>query len=173
MATSLIVISGGSGTGKSTLAKALQEALLPETWLHFSLDTILYCLPQSILDRANLHNDWSPIDGKRITDSTYDCARALLDAGHKIIFDCVVVSEKGAATLLDAFKDYSPVFVGLSCSWEETERRTRARGDRTLDEAQMSFRKAGKHLKHDYAFDTTGATPESMAHQLVESLRVG
>ena len=46
----LIVIEGGSGTGKSSLAGSLQERFQPQQWLHFSVDTLLYCLPGSVLD---------------------------------------------------------------------------------------------------------------------------
>lgn len=171
MNTNLIIISGGSGTGKSTLSKALQEALLPDTWLHFSVDSVLYCLPPSILDRANHKNDWSLIDPKLTGSSAYACAKTLLDAGHKVIFDCVILSEKGANAMLSAFQEYRPILVGLSCSWEETKRRTLARGDRTLDEAEQGFRNAAKHLRHDYTFETTNTSSEVIARQLAERLK--
>ncbi|HZI51458.1 MAG TPA: AAA family ATPase [Terriglobia bacterium] len=173
MTANLIVISGGSGTGKSTLCRALQEALLPDVWLHFSVDSILYCLPQSILDRANLKNDWSSIDIKLICSGAYACVNVLLSAGHKVIFDCVVLTEKGADAMLSAFQEYRPILVGLSCSWEEIKRRTVARGDRTLEEAEYSFRNAGTHVPHHYTFETTSMPPEVIASQLVQRLRAG
>ncbi|HEU5295475.1 MAG TPA: AAA family ATPase [Burkholderiaceae bacterium] len=168
--SNLIVVSGGSGTGKSTLCKALQEALLPQAWLHFSVDTVLYCLPQSTLDRANRMNDWSCVDPQLI-GSAYACVSVLLGAGHRVIFDCVVFSERRARELLNVFQDHRPILVGLSCSWEEIQRRTAARGDRTLAEAELGFRNAGKHLKHDYTFETTHTPPEVIASQLADRLR--
>jgi len=65
--TNLIVIIGGSGTGKTTLARALQERFLPDPWFHFSPDTLFYCLPKTIVDQADLTNNWSAIDLEQIT----------------------------------------------------------------------------------------------------------
>jgi len=166
MSANLVVISGPSGTGKSTLARALQEALRPDVWLHFSFDSVLYCLPRSILDRANHENDWSDVDSRLIVSSAYACVQTLLNIGHRVVFDCVIVNEKGARSMLDAFQEFRPILVGLSCSWEETKRRTLARGDRTLEEAEHGFRSAGAHLKHDYTFETTATPPEVIASQL-------
>lgn len=115
----LIVISGGSGTGKSTLAQALQEQLLPDVWLHFSVDAIFACLPQSIIQSANAHNDWSRVDAKAVTGAAQACLRVLLAEGHKLLFECVVASEVGAKSLLLGIGDARPAFVGLTCSWEK------------------------------------------------------
>jgi chloramphenicol 3-O-phosphotransferase len=167
----LVIICGGSGTGKSTLAQALQEELLPEIWLHFSVDAVLYCLPESLVQRANRKNDWSLIDVKSITRGAYACLRALLAEGHKILFDCVVSTEVGARNLLLALSDFRPVFVGLTCGWEETRRRTLGRGDRTLEEAEYGFRNANGHLDLDYAIDTTALPPQEIATRLIAGWR--
>jgi len=166
-----IVIVGGSGTGKSTLARALQEQLLPIQWLHFSVDTILYCLPTSILDRANLQNDWSLIDAHSIRQSAYACLRALLDDERRVIFDCVVMSERGARELLLALETYRPILIELTCSWEETLRRTRARGDRTHEEAEHGFKTAGLHLNADHTFDTTIRNHHELASAVIHACR--
>lgn len=171
MRSNLIVVSGGSGTGTSTLCKALQEALLPEAWLHFSVDTVPYCLPRSILDRANHENDWSSVDPKLASDTAYACACTLLRAGHRVLCDRVIHSEKRAQAMLGAFREFRPVLVGLTCSREEIERRTLARGDRTLAEAGSGFGKAGNQLVHDYEFETTGTPPEVLASRLARCLR--
>jgi chloramphenicol 3-O phosphotransferase len=167
----LIVITGSSGVGKSTLARALQEELLPDQWLHLSVDSILYCLPGSVVQQVNQHNDHAAVDSEAIVAAAYACARTLLGLGHKVVFDAVILSQKGAQGLLRAFDGFDPVLVTLSCSWEEIERRTRARGDRTLAEAEHGYRSAAGCLAADYTIDTTSASPEELAVKLARAVR--
>lgn len=96
----LVVITGSSGVGKSSLARALQEELLPDQWLHFSVDSLFYCLPSSIVLRVDQYNDWSLVDSRAIIDSSHACVRTLLEQGHRVIFDTVITSEKAATGLL-------------------------------------------------------------------------
>jgi chloramphenicol 3-O phosphotransferase len=169
----LIVIEGGSGTGKSSLAGSLQERFQPQQWLHFSVDTLLYCLPGSVLDMVNQRNDWSAVDKSGIVRSTYGCLRTLLDDGHRVIFDCVVMTERRARELLTALQSNRPVLVRLTCSWDEIERRTIARGDRTIEEAKRGFETSGLYLMADYEIDTTHRSSaeiaETLTHLLAES----
>jgi chloramphenicol 3-O phosphotransferase len=166
----LVVITGGSGTGKSTLARTLQARWLPVQWLHFSPDTILHCLPQPVVDAANLRNDWSAIDRPLLRSSTHACLRALLDAGHPVLFDCVIMTERAAHDLVAGLHAHEPYLVRLVCSWDELQRRTWARGDRTLQEVEHGFKTAGQHLQVDCEVDTTGRTPEAIAEAVIAAM---
>lgn len=168
--SALVVIVGGSSTGKSSLARALQEELLPAQWLHFSLDSVLSCLPQSILGRANLENEWSEIDTNAIARAAHGCLHALLDQGHNVLFDCVVMTDRRALQMLLALERHAPALVSLTCDWEETERRTIAREDRTIAEARRGFEISGMGLSADYSFDTTLSSPAEIARELTPLL---
>ena len=170
VAPSLIVITGGSGTGKTTLARALQERLLPDQWLHLSPDTLFYCLPRSIVDRADFANDWSKIDTQQINELTYGCVRNALQLGARVVFDCVVMTERGARQLLNAFAESDPFLVGTRCAWDERVRRTKVRGDRTLEEVRRGFETEGQFLESDCILDTTSSTPASLAEELLKHL---
>jgi chloramphenicol 3-O phosphotransferase len=173
MQKKLIVITGSSGVGKSTLARALQEELLPDQWLHYSVDSLFYCLPRSTVLRVDQQNDRSLVDSKAIVSSAHACARTLLDQGHKVIFDTVIMSEKGAKGLLAAFDGFDPLLVALTCSWDEIKSRTVARGDRTLAEAEYGYKNAGGHLSTHHTYDSTAASAEQIAAQLARHVRGG
>ena len=51
MPTQVIVLNGTSSSGKTTLARALQ-AVLPDPWLTFGIDTLLGALPATGTDIA-------------------------------------------------------------------------------------------------------------------------
>ncbi len=171
MSRKLIIITGSSGAGKSTLARALQESLLPAQWLHYSVDSIFYCLPRSIVERVDQHNEHGLVDSKAIVAAAYATTCTLLDLGHTVIFDAVVLSKKGAERMMNELGRFDPILVELTCSWEEIQTRTLARGDRTLAEAEHGFRHAGGHLESHYTFDTTRTSPAEISRQLVALLQ--
>jgi len=169
----LIVLVGGTSTGKSTVARTLQEVLLPERWLHFSTDTIFHCLPQSIVDAANARNDWSQVGVHLVRRTTLSCLQAVLSAGNRVIYDCVVPTKLAAREMVVALEAYRPLLIALTCSWEEIERRTLARGDRTLEEAKRGFRAADEHLDLDRVIDTTDRDPIVVARDVLAALQDG
>jgi chloramphenicol 3-O phosphotransferase len=171
MLRNLIVITGSSGVGKSTLARALQERFLPDQWLHFSVDSIFYCLPRSIVERVDQFNEHDLVDSKAIAAASYAATCALLDLGHRVIFDAVVLTERGAERMMSELARFDPILVELTCSWDEIQTRTLARGDRTLAEAEHGYRHAGGHLKSHHTFDTTSTSATEVSRQLVAQLQ--
>jgi len=171
-ATTTIIICGPSGSGKTSLAKAVQEALLPAMWLAFSVDSLFYSLPESVVERCNRKNDWSGVDGSAICSGALACLQALVKTGNRVIFDAVVTRGKSASQLLAASKDLNPFMVRLHCTWEEIQRRTVARGDRTLEEAEASFQKADDTLDCHLTINTTHLNAAEAAALVVENLKV-
>ncbi len=56
--TNLITLNGTSSSGKTSITRKLQKPLL-QVWLNFSIDSVLYALPQAELG--------SMISGETIT----------------------------------------------------------------------------------------------------------
>jgi chloramphenicol 3-O phosphotransferase len=166
MPQQLILIVGSSGVGKSTLAKALQEELLPRQWLHFSPDVILESFPASIVRRVNTLNEHTAVDWRSINSGAYACGQALLQQGHSLIFDTVLMSPLGANQLQAAFGSFNPLIVELTADWSTIKKRTLARGDRTLEEAEHGYRNCRGHITPNLVYDTTNFRPEQIASEV-------
>ena len=171
MKNRLIILDGPTSAGKSSLASALQELLLPEIWLSFSNDNIIYTLPGSVLGRCNNASDWSGIDTHALFAGAFACLKALLSSNNRVIFDLVGTSAKQANQLATLFNDYPPITFAVSCEWREIERRTIARGDRALQEAEYSFKHSPRHLAYDAVIDTTEIDSQAAALQCMQVLK--
>lgn len=53
MVPTVVVLNGGSSSGKSSLTRELQP-LLPGTWLRFSVDTLIDACPPQLLSQGGL-----------------------------------------------------------------------------------------------------------------------
>ncbi len=171
MNTKIIVIVGPTSTGKTELAKALQESLLPKVWLHFSVDSLIYSLPDSVLAICNNDDDWAGVDGPLLFRSAISCLRTLALEGNSVIFDLVIPNEKKTKELDETLAGLDALIVELTCDWEEIKKRTIGRGDRTITEAERSFNTKFKTLRVDVTFDTTRASPSEISDQVRSLLR--
>lgn len=167
----LIILEGSSGSGKSALALALQESLLPGIWLSFSMDTLIYTLPPSVLRRCNSANDWSGVDGRAIGAAALRCLRALVECGNRVIFDLCIPDRLYAETFQADLRDLSPVTVGVRCAWPEIERRTLQRADRSMEEAERTFKQQHTLQNYDLILDTTAMNPEEAAAACLASFQ--
>lgn len=165
----LIILEGPSGSGKSSLARSLQESLLPVIWLGFSMDTLIHTLPPSVLQRCNLNDDWSGVDGKAIGAAALRCLRALIECGNNVIFDLCLPSRAYAGAFEAEVRDLSPVVVGVRCDWQEIERRTLERADRSIGEAERTFQNPHAFGRHELFIDTTAITPDAAAAECMAS----
>ena len=165
------MIFGPSSSGKTSLAHALQELLLPEIWLAHSVDDVIYSLPQSVLYRCNNENNWEGVDGHAIFEGAVGSLRALLKAGNKVIFDAVVSNEKNAERIGDAVSGFDAFTIELKCELVVLERRTACRGDRTMEETRRTFGYSLAHVAPDLVLDSSEHTSAELAYKVMASMR--
>lgn len=170
MQRKLIVIDGPSCAGKTHLAHALQARMLPEVWLNFSIDTVVYTLPSAILSECNDHNNWEDVDIKAMIHGAFLCVNSLLGAGNHVIFDVVISSQKRAEELQEFFSKNDVFYVGLTAQWECLVQRVHTRQDRTLGEVEHGYRTSPKHLPYDLRVDTTHHDPATVADMVWSSM---
>jgi chloramphenicol 3-O phosphotransferase len=168
----LIFLNGTSSAGKTSVSKCLQELLLPKLYLAYSIDTILYALPPSMLTRMTSGADLSDLNYDSLVDSYYESARALLVSGCSLIMDDAVTGPGVAARIQDRFSEFGLLKVGLRCSLAELKRREILRGDRSPGEAEGQFPLVHQHLAYDLELDTTSTHPSANARKIVEFIRM-
>ena len=64
VATQVIVLNGGSSSGKSGIARCLQT-VLPDPWLSFGVDTLVEAMPASLTPAAGIRGRGGPRDRTR------------------------------------------------------------------------------------------------------------
>lgn len=170
MSYQLIVLDGPSCVGKTQLAKELQKQLFDEVWLNFSIDTIVYTLPQMILDGCNYDNKWDTFDRNALLAGAFSCVQSLVNCGNKVIFDNIVSTEGRANELLGYLTEFRVFYVGLTAEWECLEQRVNAREDRTLAEVKHGYERTPKLLPYDILVDTTQCDSESVAREVIKAM---
>jgi chloramphenicol 3-O phosphotransferase len=110
-------------------------------------------------------------DFPAITAGALASLRALANAGNSVIFYTILSTPEAAAELTNALRGTAVASVAITCEWEEIERRTIQRGDRTIEEARAGFEATPKHLQYDVTVDTTTKSPEETARQIIRDLR--
>ncbi|GGO25907.1 chloramphenicol phosphotransferase CPT family protein [Deinococcus humi] len=151
----LILINGASSAGKTTLCRALRDAL-PDTaagpFLHFSLDFFMFdadVLPRTLEGRVRNWNRIRP----QVFDGYYRCIPALLSAGNNLVADLIIETTMQRDRLHELLVPYDVYWVGLHCPVEELERREAARGDRKIGEARRDAQTVHTFSAYDLNID--------------------
>jgi chloramphenicol 3-O phosphotransferase len=173
----IVVLNGGSSSGKTSIARCLKARLGPR-WLSLSVDDFVDALSGAL---------WGAPEGLVIDDSgdvkpgadfrTLEAAwlagvRAMSDAGAHLVLDDVFLdggeSQARTAALLG---DTDIVWVGVLCDAEIAAGREIARGDR---QAGMARKQAGRvHRGVVYDVEVDAGTNEAFdcAAAIAEFLR--
>lgn len=133
MSASLILVNGASSAGKSTLCRALRDAL-PLPFLHFSLDFFMFdahVLPRTPAGKVR---DWAQIR-PHVFGGFNRCLPALLEAGNNLVVDYIIETPEMWQQFCTLLAGRDVFLVGIHCPVQELQRRERARGDRPSGDA--------------------------------------
>jgi len=161
MATQVIVLNGGSSSGKSGIARCLQ-AVMPDPWLAFGVDTLIQAMPASVqMSAAGIE---FAADGEvtvgpefRALEAAWiEGVAAMARAGARIIVDEAFLggaaSQRRWQNALDALR---VLWVGVRCDSAVAEAREVARGDRVVGMAAAQAALVHQGVTYDLQVDTT------------------
>lgn len=162
MATQIIVLNGGSSSGKTGIARCLQ-AILPEPWLHFGVDELIAALPPALTSSSGQGvafgsaGEVSVGAGFRAAEAAWLAGiAAMARAGARVIVDDVFLSGAASqARYRAALAGLEVLWAGVRCDAPVAVAREMARGDRVGGMAESQATVAHDGVAYDVEVDTT------------------
>ncbi len=181
MPVAAIVLNGGSSSGKTSLARRLQELLGP-TWLTLGTDDLIRALPNGdgpggVGPALEFHEDGSIDlldDFLRAEQTWYEGLAAIARCGTGLIVDEVFLGGGASqARLARAMADLTLLWVGVRCHPDVAAARENQRGDRILGMARIQADQVHQGVAYDLVVDTTSTTTDDCARVIVSHLARG
>ncbi|MFI9787110.1 chloramphenicol phosphotransferase CPT [Kitasatospora sp. NPDC051984] len=176
MTIRVIVLNGGSSSGKSSIARALQ-AQLPEPWLTFGIDGLIEAMPPELLAGdagIELGGDGTVTVGdtfRRLEAAWMAGVAATVRAGAGVIVDDVFLSgSESQQRWREALLGLDVLWIGVRCDPAEAALRERARPDRTTGMAEDQAERVHQGVHYDLEVDTTRTRPTECARAITERL---
>lgn len=172
--TQVLVLNGGSSSGKSSIARALQE-ILPSTWLTFGVDVLIDALPGRGEDpRSGIV--FEPDGGITMTpeytaveDAWYAGLATMARNGARLILDEVLLSAAAGQRRLRATLDgLDVVWVGVHCDPAVAVDREVRRKDRMPGMAASQALVVHAGVDYDVEVDSTDRSAEDCAVSIAE-----
>jgi len=159
--TQVIVLNGGSSSGKTGIARCLQ-AILPRPWISMSVDDLVDALPPSLMGPGSgiafgQQGEVTVGEGFRAIEAAWMTGvAAMARAGARIVFDDVFLG--GAASqerIRTHLEGLGVLWVGVRCDPEIAVGREIARGDRTSGMAATQAEIVHQGVVYDIEVDTS------------------
>ena len=176
--TQVIVLNGGSSSGKSAISRCLQE-VLPGPWLAFGVDTLVEAMPAAMQASPEAGIEFAP-DGavlvgpefRRLEAAWITGLAAMARAGARLIIDEVFLggaeSQQRWRAPLDGL---AVLWVGVRCDGAVAASREAARGDRITGMAVSQAEVVHRGMAYDLEVDTTATGSLACARAI--AARVG
>ena len=180
----IIYLNGPSSSGKTTLAKALQEAF-EKPFLHVGIDKIIGWMPEKINDwtggEAPLGFSWKKGQdeaghlvhelqlgpfAQTIGKTFLEVVLTLAKMGHHLIIDDVSFGKTQVEEWKKALQEFSVLWVGVNAPLSVLEQREKERGNRIFGSARGQFHQVHKDVVYDLEIDTHEASPEQNAAKI-------
>jgi chloramphenicol 3-O phosphotransferase len=175
--TGVIVLNGGSSSGKSGIVRCLQ-AVLPDPWLAVGVDTLVAAMPAALRD-SGAGIEFAPDGGVavgpafRVLEAAWIAGvAAMVRAGARVIVDEVFLGGAASQRRWRAGLDgLAVLWVGVRCASAVAADREVARGDRVTGMAASQAELVHRGVVYDLEVDTTHTG--SMACARTIAARVG
>jgi chloramphenicol 3-O phosphotransferase len=181
LANPIVLISGPSCSGKSSIAAAVQE-LMDEPYLHVGIDHFEAMQPERHGRRISVFYGQR---GDRTWDADHDlvhvhhiCLAAFAEAGAHVVAEHIFLKRRWLRDAVRRLEKAPVLLVGVQCSVEDLERRERAREGKNPSSGQAVRQRdllapLDQLSPYDLVLDTTRLSPQACAERIKARLREG
>ena len=151
----VIFLNGTSSSGKTTIARALQEKLTAP-YMVVSIDGFIGMYPDKFLDIKN-QEDVQVLAQllPAVVSGLLGSVGALAKSGNNVIIDHVLQEPGWLQECVEMWAGLDVLFVGIKCPLEVVEKRERERGDRKPGTARYQMERVHAHGLYDIELDTS------------------
>jgi chloramphenicol 3-O phosphotransferase len=179
----ILFLNGTSSSGKTTIAKALQDSL-EVPYLHTGIDHFIERYPGRMLVYSDGVNPpdaegWLVVfrndtfvqvqigpAGYRLIAGMYRAIAALAASGINLIVDDIIYNQRVLKEAVNVLQPFQVWFVGIRCPLEVAERREQERGDRAKGGAKVFYDRVHAHGIYDIEIDSATYSAEECAQQI-------
>lgn len=175
MPVDVIVLNGGSSSGKTSISEHVQRGLAG-TWLVLGVDDLIRALSFGRRDTSAGGTLEFAADGtitvsdrfRRAESAWRDGIAAMATAGVGVILDEVLLDGGDSqARLLQSIGGLTVAWIGVRCDPDVAEARERQRGDRVRGMARDQAQRVHQGVSYDYVVDSSHRTPAACAADIV------
>ncbi len=162
----VIFLHGASSSGKSTIAKALQDRIEQPFW-HISID---HLRDSGVLPLKRFKSgEFRWTDAREAFFGGFHASlRAYADAGNNLILEHILDTDGWMETLAGLLAHHDVFFVAVHCPLELLIEREAARGDRPIGSARRDYEIIHVGKTYDLELDaldgTTANVEKLLAH---------
>ena len=174
--TNIIILNGGSSSGKTTLAKCLQNSLTGP-WMRFSIDDLIQSMPESMLKKDSgikFDEDGSVTPGtefQELESAWMHGIGEMARRGARIIIDDVFLSGvKGRQKWETALEGMQVLWVGVFCDPAVAAAREKERRDRIGGMAVSQAAIVHEGMNYDVKVNTSRSTAEECIQLIIQNM---
>jgi chloramphenicol 3-O phosphotransferase len=175
--TQVIVLNGGSSSGKSSIVRSLQ-AVLPDPWLAVAVDAFVEMLPPMLTESGagfDVGADGTVSVGpvfRGLEAAWMEGFAAMVRAGARILVDDVFLGgETSQHRWQKALTGLDVLWVGVRCEGVVAAQREVVRGDRAHGMAASQAEVVHQGVGYDLEVDTTHTDPVDCARIIAARVR--
>ncbi len=186
MRVQIIYINGPSSSGKTTLAKALQQEF-DHPFLHIGIDRVIGMMPQKLNNweggLAPLGFSWKQsVDetghpmheiqtgpfARKMVQTLMEIVLTMTRLGHYVIIDDLSFGKSQVDLWREVLKDYKVLWIGITAPLSILEARERARSNRIHGSTRAQYSQVHKDIIYDLEFDTSKDSVNTMVKRIKE-----